>query len=344
MQEPLLSICMCLRNDNYGGDQEERFKTFINYYSKIQKKYEGYFEFVICDYNSPSKKYVHQMKIPWMALSPIKFVVVTQEQNKKKFLGKGRPILDYVGRNVAVRHARAKNILILNQDIFVSESIFNFIIKKKLDSKYFYRADRWDVPFDIIRKSSPEHLMSEAEKHLIKVHRRHDARYNDISIFCSPFDSYKVCSKIQDGEELDILNSIIYRNTSHNAQKPLCKQSWEFEKIGLHTNACGDFIITPKEAWEKIHGAYEATEFYIHLDSYLICQLSGAGYQQAIFQLPHRIIHADHDRSGRLNFKETITYGEHRVRLAKIALGLEAPQLNNEKWGFADQHLQSYQF
>ena len=92
-----VTICMCLRNDNYGGDQILRFKKFINYYSWLNKKYGGMFEFVICDYNSPSGKTILELEIPWKLLSPLKIMVVNEKQHNEFSLGKGRPILDYLG-------------------------------------------------------------------------------------------------------------------------------------------------------------------------------------------------------------------------------------------------------
>jgi GT2 family glycosyltransferase len=107
----------------------------------------------------------------------------------------------------------------------------------------------------------------------------------------------------------------------------------------LHTNASGDFILAAREAFDNIQGMCETTAFYLHLDCYAIVQLFAAGYEQAIFAQPHRVFHADHDRSGRADFKETILWREHEAVLSAILRGERPYRLNGGGWGLDDQHM-----
>jgi hypothetical protein len=281
------------------------------------------------------------MDLPWHFLKPIKFLIVNQKQHEKISKGLGRPILDYVGRNIAVRHATGHYILILNQDIFITESILKLCLHRKLKKNFFYRADRWDVPFEAIKKDSVEQLILNAKNNVQSTNRRHSPKYEKITVPCKNINPTDLASKPLYGEKYDTSASLIYgkkssflQRISHTFQKPIA-----FEALGLHTNASGDFILCSKKAWEKIRGAYETTEFYMHLDSYLIAQLYGVGFRQAIFDLPHQVFHADHDRSARLNFQESIPYEVHKKRLADIALGKVSPRLNTKNWGMQDESL-----
>lgn len=338
----MVSLCLCLRNDNYGGDQFERFKLFINYYAAIQKKFPKFFEFIIADYNSPPGQPVHSMDLPWYSLSPIKFILINQEQHEKISAGLGRPILDYVGRNVAVRHATGKFVLILNQDIFITESIFEICAHKKLRSEFFYRADRWDVSFEALQNGSANQVIANAKDNLLQINRRHSIKYHEITVPCQNNDPRQLASAAFKTERYDSREKIIYGSKRSILQniRHMFFGAVDFEGLGLHTNASGDFILCPKIAWEKIGGAVETTEFYLHTDSYLVAQLYGAGYRQAIFDLPHQVFHADHDRSARLNFQESIPYEVHKKRLADIALGTVPPRLNKESWGMYDESLE----
>lgn len=342
MKKPVVSVCLCLRNDNYGGDQTERFKLFIKYYSKVQEKYNGLIEFVICDYNSQPGHQIHEMNLPWESLRPAKSILVNSAQHEKLSQGRGRPILDYVGRNIAVRHAAGEFILILNQDIFITESILELCLSGKLSKEFFYRADRWDVVFKVLRDGLIDQLVSNAKSGICSLSRRHSPEYDKITIPYANENLNEIASQSLQGEQYDSNLNIIFgkqRSIFSRIKQALFKAT-DFEKLGLHTNASGDFILCSKKAWEEIRGAVETTEFYLHTDSYLVAQLYGAGYRQAIFDLPHQVFHADHDRSARLNFQESIPYEVHKKRLADIALGTVPPLLNNKNWGMYDESLE----
>jgi hypothetical protein len=114
------------------------------------------------------------------------------------------------------------------------------------------------------------------------------------------------------------------------------KLHWEFH---LHTNAAGDFLLAPRTAFSKMHGLYESLEVYMHTDSYAVIQLFAAGYEQAILAAPHRVYHADHDRSARAGFNEAMTWQEHEAVLSAILRGERSYRLNGPSWGLADKPL-----
>lgn len=285
------------------------------------------------------------MDVDWKKLTSLKVVVVSEAHHIKKFCGIGRPILDYLGRNIAVRHARTPFILILNQDIFISDSIAKIINARRLNAHFFYRADRWDFPFDGMPLSRPEAVENYARETAATLHRRHDRKRLPIDVRVNPGGEESIVSLPLVGEIVDDKYSLIYGRAPSWKNKILQRINGQvdFEFLGLHTNAGGDFILAPRKAWEKIHGAFETTEFYMHLDSYLLAQLYGAGYCQAIFAYPHQVFHADHDRSARLSFKERVPYEAHRKRLCDIALGVSTYRLNGPDWGMKNENLEVIQ-
>ncbi len=83
----------------------------------------------------------------------------------------------------------------------------------------------------------------------------------------------------------------------------------------------------------------ETTAFYMHLDGYAITQLFAAGFEQAIFAQPHRVYHADHDRSARAGVHEGMTWPEHEAVLSSILRGEVDFRLNGPDWGLAAESL-----
>jgi len=253
--------------------------------------------------------------------------------------------LDYLGRNVAVRHASSDFVLIINQDIFISDSITKFIYEEKLNPKYFYRADRWDFPFEGMSSDKPEITENYARKTASTLHRRHDRKRLPIDVQVTPGEEENIVSLPLVGEFVDDYNHLFRGKFPSWKNKILQRINGrvDFEFLGLHTNAGGDFILAPRKTWEKIRGACETTEFYMHLDSYLLAQLYGAGLRQAIFAYPHQVFHADHDRSARMSFQEKIPYEVHRKRMCDIALGVSTYRLNGPDWGMKNENLEVIQ-
>jgi hypothetical protein len=341
---PYISVIFANRNDNYGGDQGRRINLFIDYYAYFSRQWPGLFEFVICDWNPPLERPLLQDAYPWENLGRVTHVVVPPEVHSQVAGTKGRKILDYIGRNVAVRRAKGEFVLILNQDIFVSESIMSYLALKRLSKRHFYRADRCDFHLPQNSHSSPQSFEKLALDQIFKVHRRHSSADLPISLEANVGHLHELGSRIESRDRNDEESGILFcdpevsKHIKH-FRKQITPKHDCFRKLYLHTNAAGDFLLVPRSAFFAINGMPEATDFYMHLDSYALVQLFCAGWKQAIFLQPHRVLHADHDRGERLDFKESISWAEHEQRLAAMILGESTFRVNPKSWGLADYEL-----
>ncbi|MBI3418542.1 MAG: hypothetical protein HY053_00200 [Proteobacteria bacterium] len=353
MTTPYVSIAFTNRNDNYGGDLDNRIRKFIEYYAYFSKLWPGLFEFVICDYNPPPDKPKLPEAFAWKELGHVKHVEVPPEVHAATGGPKARKMLDYTGRNVAARHGSGEYTLVLNQDIFVSRSILQFIAARKLQPGYFYRADRCDFNFDPCRQVPPEKFEEVALANTFVVHRRHvlyagtgDPAELEISRNVTPENIDRRGTYARVDERVDDKDHIVYGDgaawrlaalrhvSQRNAPPSTALHATEFyQHFFLHTNAGGDFILAPRQAFFDIHGMPETSVFYMHLDSYALVQLFAAGYVQALFIQPHRVYHADHDRSGRLDFKEGMSFTEHETEFSKILRGERDYRVNDADWG-----------
>ena len=349
--KPYVTISFANRNDNYGGFLAERIQLFIDYYAFFVKQYPDLFEFVIIDYNPPADKPKLRDAFNWSALGRVIHCEVSQEIHQVIPGASSRKIQDYIGRNIGLRYGTAPFAMVLNQDIFISSSIMNEIAQKRLLPNYFYRADRCDFNLEPCKGKPALEFEKLAEENTFVVHRRHASHYESISPEVTAQVLSKEGSRPEPGDTVDPALNIVFCTESRARQ---IKDNMEFGKkqqgtpashreavyfyhqyyfvFCLHTNACGDFVIASKEAWAKIHGFPEDTGFYMQTDAYGVFQLFAAGYDQAIFMQPHRIYHADHDRTGRAGFVEP-EYEVHEKHFNDIIKGKAPCTINDKHWG-----------
>lgn len=342
---PYVAIVFANRNDEYTPDQKARILAFIDYYSYYDKKYPGLFEFVICDWNPPLDRQFLKDAYSWNRLSQVTHIIVPPDLHKKLCPDNSRPILDYTARNVCIRRAKAPFILVINQDIFLSSSILDFLACRKLSKSHFYRADRCDFMLNYAKPISWHQFDEYAIKHAIRKHIRPQSYLNAMSleIKAESFDKIFTRRKFTEYKLDGIIYSDFYNyfrkfyNASYNLRRIFNRPNEvHYEKFRLHTNASGDFLLAPKKAFYDVHGFVETYQFYMHLDGYMCFQLFAAGYKQAIMAYPHTAFHSEHARSAREGRPESMTYAEHVKIFNKIFLEKTAYQMNPDSWGLRD--------
>ncbi len=359
---PYVSVAFVNRNDGYGGDLETRIAKFIEYYSFFARKWPGLFEFVICDWNPPPDRPKLPDAFQWGELGNVVHVEVPPAVHESVAGARGRKMLDYWGRNVAIRRGSGEFVLVLNQDIFVGEGILEQIAERKLSARHFYRADRHDFDFTPCRHVRAREFEAVAAANVFQVHRRHNSGDQPISLRVGAADALAAGSKPEPGDTVDAVNCIIDCTSAKSVRRSDMLKLWKWRllrwrrqelqdwhedftnekyhrRFFLHTNASGDFVLARRKAFDDIHGMLQSTEIYMHTDSYAMVQLFAAGYRQAIFAGPHRVYHADHDRSARAGFRESMTWTEHEVMLSDIARRKRTFKLNGPDWGLRDAEL-----
>lgn len=352
MKKAYISIIFANRNDNYGGDQAERFQYFIDYYAEIVKKHPDLFEFVICDWNPPKNCPSLLNAYEWKRLGRVRAFSVSEEIHERYAKGCKRPFFDYIARNACILRGKADWMLVLNQDIFLAPELIDYLAKKQLNPRYFYRADRVDFDFEKI-KGQPIHcLVDEARKNVTKRHIRP-----------VPFTSSDAMSPTIDANSLKIVRSAIFKKDIYDAKNKLIdskgyqalhnkntlrkiffkkvKHTY-YLKFGMHTNAAGDFILATKDAFHQICGFPETADFYMHTDSLAIAQLFAAGFSQAIFR-EAEVFHADHARTGH-SIVEKWQFKDHERWMSNVCYGARSYQFNGQNWGLRDFDLEIQEF
>ena len=361
--KPYVTVAFVNRNDGYGGDLEARIEKFIDYYARYAAG--DLIEFVITDWNPPADRPKLRDAFPWKKLRNVLHVEVPEDVHARVAGQRGRKMLDYIGRNVSIRRGRGEFSLVINQDIFISDSIMRKIKRRKLDAHAFYRADRCDFNFDPCRDEPPETFEQAALQNVFLVNRRHSSTDDPITVPVDPATIVQSGSAPEIGDWFDESKGMIHCHRSDLLRRrdrvaDLCWRwlpgarrrllGWRaafvrdtyYRDFLLHTNAADDFLLAPRRAFDRIQGMWETTEIYLHLDSYAIAQLFAAGYEQNIFRQPHRVFHADHDRSARLGFEEGMTWSQHEAELSDIVRGTKSFRLNGPGWGLGEERLPTW--
>ena len=360
---PYISILVVVRCDDWGGKSLiPRYQGMINYLYRCQKKYPNLFELCLCEYN-PVKKPIFRKIIQIPYDMKYKFWIISKEIHKKLNLQKDFNAIFPL--NFMIQKCCGEFILPTSQDFYFSENLLNYLYKRKLDKKKFYRIDKVDFHNkdpEKLSKKNQKIIDNYVKKNAKQIHIRHDYRFK------------KITYSLEKNMEIDDWprsKKNLFDNYSKNDEIIYCREKynnfyykihnrlsiWNFiEKIlnnkqiptfiknfinslklsymkGLHTNGAGDFILAHRDSYIKIRGYYE-NENQMHLDTFIVAQLASSGLRQAIFTGRKLLYNTYHKRSEidqklhlKTDWSKTYSFFE------KILNGKINFKLNNNTWG-----------
>jgi len=158
MEREYLSIVAASRNDNHGGNLNERMQNFIDNLNRQSEKFNFPIEIIIVDWNPPNNKpLLHEV-----LKGKFRSIIVPGGVHKRYGQHKLIPLYQMIAKNVGIRRARGEFILATNVDILFDDSVISFLSKKKLQKGCIYRAYRYDA------KSGVKNV-EEAKKNLIRI-------------------------------------------------------------------------------------------------------------------------------------------------------------------------------
>ena len=271
MDQIYLSIIVCGRNDNYGGNFLSRVNIFISSISILSDKYDVNTEIVFVEWNPPKDSPLLSEELSKNSAlnkykQKIRFIQVSPEihngfSNRKENL----PVLDYIGKNVGIRRSKGKFILICSPDIIFQDYFFIMMKENFFTDKYIYRAVRSDIHREVLL--SPLTDEESYEKFLKDCHKSILATHLD-------FDQ-----ELYHNSNID--NRIMY-------SKPF-------------QNGCGDFLLMARDNWFRIGGCPETgfSQQFLHLDSMTLLRAMKY-FEQWILPKSFTIFHQDHDRPHRV--------------------------------------------
>ncbi|WP_419911104.1 hypothetical protein [Hoeflea sp.] len=140
----MISIIIACRNDNYGGDFEERLFATCRYNVEQLRKRHIDFELVFVEWNPLSDTPLLSEKIAaefrearCIVVDPAIHNLVSENRHIKVF--------EYHAKNAGARRANGDWLLATNPDNFFGDTVLDFFAAGEFDADTLYRAGRIDI-------------------------------------------------------------------------------------------------------------------------------------------------------------------------------------------------------
>jgi len=173
--EKYLSIVYTGRNDNYAKGFISRFQNSLFFLSYLSKKhnFDKDIEIIIVEWNPLPKKKKLREVLSLPDNIDVRIIEVPNDIHKRipatKYdadNAKTIPFYEFIGKNVAMRRSNSPFMLCSNPDIILNDSLMEYLSKKKLSSKHFYRIDRDNLLHDVVMHGKVGKILKRCEADL----------------------------------------------------------------------------------------------------------------------------------------------------------------------------------
>lgn len=291
---PYLSIVLAGRNDNYGGDFEERFSLCVQWLCKMLGKHRINCELLIVNYNPVADRPSLEKLIPTdfnREYVSIRLITVSNEVHQSilsRRIFQPLPFLEYMAKNTGISRAKGEFILVMNPDIIIHPAVFKIIAEKQLVSGKFYRVDRYDYHKPAaINLQQEEKVITQLTGLSFKMH----VEGRSVDFAFKNFFALRVYRKLNTWYN----KWKIYINYYKSVFNP-----WYYPRFLLqpelmwHCNASGDFMLMHRNDWHTLNGYSEQNYLPLHVDALLVVKAGAAGIYQQTFLQP--VFHQEHER------------------------------------------------
>jgi len=285
-RESYLSIVIAVRNDNYGGDFNQRLFTALSWNTGLLEKYQVNTEIILVNWNpiNENPALLSQYAIPEnRQYVQYRVIEVPKELHEKYCDEKVRKILpmyEFIAKNVGIERAIGQYVLCTNADVLLSEKIVNTIAKNTLVKDKVYRAIRCDFPSNVISNSEI-----------------------DIQNNVNSFFLHSGVLSIKSGDEFSKKWRKVFKSNKRRIQffklyLPFrIFYNYPFSRIFLMKhlfNASGDFLLMHKSNWLNGNHYPENTKIATHTDSLHLLRCLSNNLQEKV--LEGFVYHQEHQR------------------------------------------------
>jgi hypothetical protein len=145
---PYLSIVLTGRNDNFGGDFNQRLFSALSYNHCLLADAHVEYEVVFVEWRPVPERILlaDLIRDQLPDLEPHLTTYEVDERYHAAFTQNPRlQFHEFIAKNVGIRHALGSYVLVTNTDIYLSRDIVNTIAKQLLRPMVLYRATRLDL-------------------------------------------------------------------------------------------------------------------------------------------------------------------------------------------------------
>ncbi|MDR1857627.1 MAG: hypothetical protein LBR22_10845 [Desulfovibrio sp.] len=161
---PLLTIVMTGRNDD--RDSVARLRWSVASVVHGANAADLPLELLIVEWNPPRDRpgLAHALDLP-RDVWPVQWRIVTVPRDIHESLGEGPPLREHMARNVGLRRAKGRFVLVAGSGCRFPGAIFRILKTTALDPAAFYRADTLDVAvsqdFDAVASDPDDDVLRE---------------------------------------------------------------------------------------------------------------------------------------------------------------------------------------
>lgn len=177
---PYLSLVVTARNDDHGGNLLGRMQAFVNGWISQAREHQISCELIFVEWNPPQDRVRLAEALHWPEdLGPctVRFIEVPLVIHRRFKHAEALPLYQMIAKNVGIRRARGKFVLVTNIDILFSSELAKFLSEHRLEPGRMYRIDRHDVMSDVPVDAPAEQQLEYCRKHLIRINVR-EGTYN----------------------------------------------------------------------------------------------------------------------------------------------------------------------
>jgi hypothetical protein len=149
---PVLSIVVTGRNDQYGGDFNERFFTALRFNCEQLTIRGIVFEVILVEWNPvPGKPYLSELLSREFATLPggwLRRYVVAPQYHAALTQNPQLGYLEYLAKNVGIRRASGPFVLVTNTDVLLGRRVAD-ALAAALQAGTIFRAPRYDIKLGI---------------------------------------------------------------------------------------------------------------------------------------------------------------------------------------------------
>ncbi len=178
--EPYLSLVVTARNDDHGGNLLSRMQAFVNGWIGQARRYRISSELIIVEWNPPPDRSRLAQALHWPHDSEacrVRVIEVPPAVHQRFAHAEALPLYQMLAKNVGIRRARGRFILVSNIDILFSSELAEYLARQQLQPGRMYRIDRHDVMSQVPVDAPVEEQLAYCRTHLIRLNVR-EGTYN----------------------------------------------------------------------------------------------------------------------------------------------------------------------
>lgn len=147
----MLSIVVCSRNDDHGGNMVERANMFLAGLARHAQRHKFPIELILVEWNPPADRPSLLNTLEWpKSLHYFQSKTITVPATVHEIIQHSDiiPLFQYLAKNVGIRRAKGDFILSTNPDVLFDEELFCALATVK--SGRTYRAIRHDMAIELL--------------------------------------------------------------------------------------------------------------------------------------------------------------------------------------------------